>query len=239
MKVSKGVRVLEVQGPMGLVYPTLIIDDKDVILVDTGFPLQFTKLKKSIVKEGFEISDITKIILTHHDFDHIGCITEIIRESPNVTLYAHTLEKPYIEGKNKPIKLKAIKQKFEDMNEVQKIFFKGFKDALENKYITIDEELHGGEVLGNTIKMHVIHTPGHTPGHIVLYLPDIQIVIAGDALNIVNRKLAGSEDEHTQDLALSKSSLKPLQDLEINTVICYHGGVYTGDIQQDLKDIIE
>lgn len=48
---------------------------------------------------------------------------------------------------------------------------------------TIDMELaDGGEVkFGNTC-LRVIHTPGHTPGHIALYQPDDKVLLTGDTL---------------------------------------------------------
>jgi hydroxyacylglutathione hydrolase len=47
----------------------------------------------------------------------------------------------------------------------------------------IDTPAHEGDVLRvGSIEAHVLHTPGHTPGSISLYLPEEQKVIAGDTL---------------------------------------------------------
>src|SRR5579862_6029199 len=47
----------------------------------------------------------------------------------------------------------------------------------------IDHEAHEGDVLrAGGIEAHVLHTPGHTPGSISLYLPAEQKVIVGDTL---------------------------------------------------------
>jgi hydroxyacylglutathione hydrolase len=47
----------------------------------------------------------------------------------------------------------------------------------------IDTPAHEGDILrAGNIEAHVLHTPGHTPGSISLYLPAEQKLIAGDTL---------------------------------------------------------
>jgi hydroxyacylglutathione hydrolase len=49
--------------------------------------------------------------------------------------------------------------------------------------VLVDESVSDGSVLKiGSIPANVIHTPGHTEGSICLYLPDQQILIAGDTL---------------------------------------------------------
>jgi len=46
-----------------------------------------------------------------------------------------------------------------------------------------DRELQEGEVLEvGTLRFHVLFTPGHTPGHISLYEPEVGVVFDGDVL---------------------------------------------------------
>jgi glyoxylase-like metal-dependent hydrolase (beta-lactamase superfamily II) len=46
--------------------------------------------------------------------------------------------------------------------------------------VAIDSLLKDGDIIGNTLQ--VIHTPGHTPGHISLYDRERRILIGGDIL---------------------------------------------------------
>jgi glyoxylase-like metal-dependent hydrolase (beta-lactamase superfamily II) len=82
----------------------------------------------------------------------------------------------------------------------------------------------------------VIFTPGHTPGHICLYLKKSKTLIAGDALMLVDGKLISSPPELTADPVQAKESLKKLAELDVEPVICYHGGVYQGGIKGLLGD---
>lgn len=53
-------------------------------------------------KVGISASKINKIITTHQDMDHIGCLPELLRLADNkVEVLTHEGEKPYIQG-NKP-----------------------------------------------------------------------------------------------------------------------------------------
>lgn len=46
------------------------------------------------------------VILTHQDIDHIGSISDILKEIlGRVNVLAHEEEKDYINGKNKPVKI--------------------------------------------------------------------------------------------------------------------------------------
>jgi Zn-dependent hydrolases, including glyoxylases len=75
--------------------------------------------------------------------------------------------------------------------------------------------------------IEVIYTPGHTPGHICLYLRKYKALVTGDAMNVVNNELIGPNPEYTFDMEQAMESLKKLTKYDIETVICYHGGVFT------------
>jgi len=53
MKLSDSVYLLEVTGKQKY-YPVLLHDTNDLILVDTGYPLDLEALKKAIEACGFE-----------------------------------------------------------------------------------------------------------------------------------------------------------------------------------------
>ncbi|MFP3381467.1 MBL fold metallo-hydrolase, partial [Bacillus sp. SIMBA_069] len=55
----------------------------------------------------------------------------------------------------------------------------------------VDYTLIDGQELPFCGGIRVIHTPGHTPGHISLYLKQSKILIAGDSMYSVNGILGG------------------------------------------------
>ena len=72
----------------------------------------------------------------------------------------------------------------------------------------------------------IIATPGHTPGHISLYLKNHKTLITGDAAVLVKGKLAIANPQYALDLKAAKKSKKEMLDYHADTVICYHGGIW-------------
>ena len=68
----------------------------------------------------------------------------------------------------------TIKEKF--MNETGKDFFRGF--ALEMPEFKIDFYLQEGELKAGSKTLQVLHTPGHSPGHVCILVGDI--LLCGD-----------------------------------------------------------
>ncbi|MNW32277.1 putative metallo-hydrolase YflN [compost metagenome] len=87
--------------------------------------------------------------------------------------------------------------------------------------------------------MEIIHTPGHTPGHISIYLEASRTLIAGDAVVIeANGELGIANPQYTLDLAEAVRSVQHLIDYEIDTLICYHGGIFSGEVRPALQRLL-
>jgi len=145
------------------------------------------------------LSDVEKLVLTHQDFDHCGCAAQLIEET-NATVFAHEEDAPAIDGREDPIKG-------------------------DERYpaVDVDVELVGGEKIKAGEKtLEVIHTPGHTPGHISLMLDDL--LISADALNNEESGLAGPRERFTPEMVEAVQSVHKLSFHEFNKVNCFHGG---------------
>jgi glyoxylase-like metal-dependent hydrolase (beta-lactamase superfamily II) len=73
--------------------------------------------------------------------------------------------------------------------------------------------------------IEVIHTPGHTPGHICLLLKGSNVLITGDAANASNGIMTGPNPQHTLDMTQGEASFKRLMGLKPDFIVCYHGGL--------------
>ena len=76
MPGKNGIKQLEIpvnrDGRTRVIHPTLLWDEENVILVDTGFPGQLTEFRAAIEGLGLNADRLSKIIITHQDRDHIG-----------------------------------------------------------------------------------------------------------------------------------------------------------------------
>ncbi len=227
---SIGIKMLNISsdilGARRTVHPTLIGDDENLILVDAGFPGQIGLIRAAIEQAGGSFDQLGLIIVTHHDIDHIGSLPAIRRELPDVAVLAHKDEQPYIDGKKKPLKLAQLESNLEALSEPMKTTYQQLKAAFEASRTVVDRTLNDGEKLPYGGGITVIHTPGHTLGHISLYLKESRTLVAGDALEIEDGRLVTAPASTNYDVALCRRSLKKLADYDIASVICYHGGLY-------------
>ncbi|MGR6129961.1 MBL fold metallo-hydrolase [Paenibacillus sp. SER-28] len=205
MKISQGVEMLQLDFHGNMIHPILLWDQETSVLIDTGFPGQMEDLREAMEKVGVSFDKLKVVILTHQDVDHIGCLPKILQEcGHHIKVYAQELDKPYIQG-DIPL----------------------LKDShLENPPKgKVDDTLIDGQELPFCGRIRVIHTPGHTPGHISLYLMQSKTLIAGDSMYSVNGILGGIHVPTTPDMDAACLSLKKYLDLDIASVVCYHGGL--------------
>lgn len=238
MKISDHIDVLTIVGENGTIYPALLHDGKELMLIDAALPLQIELIRNAATDAGFSLSDVTAIVLTHQDLDHIGCVKEIKELSSNLVVMAHELEAPYIDGRLTPVMLALMEANFDALPPERKAFYPHFKQGFMNRRIKIDKELKTGDVLPVCGGIKVLHTPGHKPGHICLYAPKSRTLIAGDALNIRDGKLAGPNPKHTPDMQTAMESLRQLMEYDIRVCVAYHGGVLEGDVNAQLAKLL-
>lgn len=85
MTASLGVEALAIpstnlQGAPAVIHPTLIWDAQAAILVDAGYPGQLPRIREAIEERGVRFGDLAKVIVTHHDQDHIGGLSSLQAE---------------------------------------------------------------------------------------------------------------------------------------------------------------
>ncbi len=78
--------------------------------------------------------------------------------------------------------------------------------------------LDGDEVFG----LQIVGTPGHTAGHISIYDPLGQVLVAGDAISNAE-SLTGPNPQFTADMATAIESARRLAGLALETIYFGHG----------------
>ena len=151
------------------VYPTLLIDEKNIVLVDCGFIGSLPALEKELARHGLSVKSLTGLALTHHDHDHMGAAAALKRANPDLKIYASQIEAPYISAQEKPPRLRQAEQLQKTLPPERQEFGRAFCDMLRSvEPVCVDKFLHDGEKLDWCGGCIVIATPGHTPGHISL-----------------------------------------------------------------------
>src|ERR671915_2209709 len=234
MRIADGVYVLPIprspQEASTFLNLTLIVDEENgTTLVDAGLPDQAEAISAALVEAGIGVRDLRRIIFTHQDLDHVGSGAALVRQS-GAQVLAHPADAPHIDGS-----LRLLKPSAEMLEQRPQM-----REVLERlEPVGVDEHLEDGERLDLAGGTKVIFTPGHTPGHLSLYLERSKVLIAGDALRAQRGSLNGPNPSMTLEMGTAGQSLRRLADLEIDTIVCYHGGVVSEDANGQLRRVIQ
>ncbi|AKE16746.1 MULTISPECIES: MBL fold metallo-hydrolase [Bacillus] len=217
MEIAKGIEMLQLEFQEFVIHPILLWNDEMAVLIDTGFPGQIEDIQVEMEKVGVSFDKLKVVILTHQDIDHIGSLPELLQRCrSNIKVYAHELDKPYIEGDLPLLKDGNIENRP--------------KGKVSDTVIDGQELPYCGGIL-------ILHTPGHTPGHISLYLKQSKILVAGDSMYSVNGVLGGVHAPTTLNIMEARQSLKKYLNLDIESVVCYHGGLSKENINVQLQNL--
>jgi glyoxylase-like metal-dependent hydrolase (beta-lactamase superfamily II) len=124
----------------------------ELIMIDSGAGRSARTLVRNIESAGLDPKKISTVILTHCHIDHIGA-APYFRETFGCKLAAHDLDARAIE-EGDPVMTAANWYETDFPATLIDIRFKGDHEIL----------LFGAE------ELHMLHTPGHTPGSMSIYL---------------------------------------------------------------------
>ena len=218
-KVTEGVYFIQGQDefiPDSHVYVIGKPGTRDLSIIDAGLMGKGRYKIDSIVKEGIELSDIKRVIMTHTHLDHIGCLAEIMKEIPHTELWVHKSEaEPLEQGDEKTVWGMDM---FQSMCQTQY----GIKPGAFK--FKVDRKLEGGETLNiGDMAWEVLHIPGHSLGSIGLYYRPEKILIPGDV--VYADYAIGRFDLYGASGAQHKASLLSLAELDVNILLPGHNRI--------------
>ena len=170
----------------------------------------------AIDSHGFALQAIA---CTHAHMDHIGGVAGLKKRKPEAKIIIHPADEPiYLQLPNQPVWLGIPPSQWAAL---------GFDYESPP---AVDEHWSDGQTYEvGDLKFKVIHCPGHTPGHIVLFESSEMKVFVGDCLfagSIGRTDLPGGSTEQLMDSLFNK--ILPLgDDVEVlsghgpNTTIGY------------------
>lgn len=222
------------------IYPTILKDDREMVLVDCGHPHLMPYIKKAAEDNEINIDKLTRIVITHHDYDHMGALAEFKRTYPNIKVVSSYIEEKYISGKEKSLRLQQAEALYDSLPEDQKAGAEKFHSSLKAvSPVEVDILVKDHDIFSWCGGTEIVATPGHMPGHISLYLKETKTLIAGDAFVAENGKLCIANPQYTLDMEEAKNSIKKLLDYDIQRVICYHGGICTENVKEYMEGMLK
>ena len=190
--------------------------DDGLVLIDCGMSLS---LIKKISKVGLNPMDIKHCIITHFHIDHIGACNDLKNFNKNVKFYAHELDATAIEEEGHDHKTAALWY------------------GVSYTPVKLEKRLNGDiEILKfGTLEFQCIHTPGHTPGSIVV------LIEVNTTKILFGQDLHGPIIAGVSNFKDYQESLRKVLDLKADILCEGHFGIFqpAERVEQYIKGYIE
>jgi len=167
------------------------VKDK-IVLIDAGYSTKYwqSAFYKALNELQIKLEDIDYCIITHEHPDHTGLVEVLKKANPDVKICIHKiahelakLRKKLIENTNMEEKIKERGQllisyglKKEEVDLMMQRFGTG---GMRFEYIEPDLLLNNDDRIIDG-ELRIVHSPGHSVGHICIHYPKKDILFSGD-----------------------------------------------------------
>lgn len=186
-------------------------DDGSVTLIDAGTRTAPRRILATLSKLEVAPRDVRRIVVTHAHPDHAGGLAKLV-EQTGASVSAHEREAIYLRDGRVPNRDPSAR----GGNLMARFGSRGMTGVAE-----VDEFLDDA-VLDVAGGLRVVHTPGHTPGHVALLHESTGVLFAGDAVFNV-RGLRWPPSAFCTDVAAHRRSADVLGELDYEIAAFNHG----------------
>src|SRR6202140_959472 len=178
-------RVFQIAAPFenGGLVNCYLIDAPRRTLIDTGTAsVPQNSLLPALKEMGWDLSDLRVIINTHLHIDHAGGNAEM-QEASGAGIHLHRADAEFTDRER--YLEKYCRDALRLMGQEAEIpQMEAFQRQLLGREWGVERALEDGDEvdLGGDVRLHVLHTPGHTPGSASFYWESESLLFSGDAV---------------------------------------------------------
>lgn len=225
VQLATGVWRVPTLGSSAINSFAFVDDDGSVALVDAGRRGAPRRLIASLSEIGKRPADVACILLTHAHIDHAGG-TRGLRERTGAPVHVHHNDAATLRDGTRPSTDPTTR--LAPLARVLAMLPPAMPSC------PVDSVLGEGDVVSVAGGIHVLHTPGHTPGHCSFLHERSGVLITGDAIINLGNRLAYSIGIFCSDVRQSRQTAERLGDVDYEIAAFAHGP----EIRQHARETI-
>jgi glyoxylase-like metal-dependent hydrolase (beta-lactamase superfamily II) len=201
---------------MGMVNAYLLRSADGLVLIDAGWPKKMDAIFQAVHDAGHDPNGIRHLVLTHGHIDHAGSAADVIQRT-GARSYAHAADLDLINNGQAEHHGTTVTP-----GVVPKLIYLAFikPGGTTYKPFAIDQTLEDGQSLPMAPDVEVIHSPGHSAGHVALLLRNEGLLIAADVCSNV---MGLGYSVLNEDRALARKSILRLAEYPFERAVFGHG----------------
>jgi glyoxylase-like metal-dependent hydrolase (beta-lactamase superfamily II) len=234
MEIAAGVHSMS-QSTGGHVHAFLLDHGEGLTLIDTLFDTDAGRVLDRISAIGRSVEDLKQIVLTHAHRSHLGGLATM-KDLSGATVYSHAWEADIVAGERVAQPISPIPMR--PLGIYRRVYYLQFGAALgrgKHPPCPVDATLEDGDTVG---PVRMLHTPGHTPGHLAFWWPERKVLIAGDAI-ATYPVFAPGWPVFTLDPTQHRASLNRMAELDPEVLALGHGDPLTAGAAVRLRSLVE
>ena len=203
-------------------------DDGSVTLVDCGLKRAPAKIVSALESIGKHPRDVQRIVLTHAHFDHSGGASTLVDETAVSGVDVHADDAGYVRtGTRVPGDLSSTSGRL-------------FARAPWGDFqaTPVSTELTDGQVLDVAGGLRILHTPGHTPGHISLLHPGSGVLITGDSIFNMNSRMSWPTKVVCTSFRQNVETAHVLGELDYSVAAFTHGPEIRDNAREQVRGFL-
>jgi glyoxylase-like metal-dependent hydrolase (beta-lactamase superfamily II) len=210
----------------------LVADGGEGALIDAGFADDDSMKARLDYLAGLEDVKLAYIVLTHHHFDHSSGAHRL-REATGARIVTHRAEAPLLVEAGRVDTPQDVDLP-KEAREAREVILRWREEAARAVPDRLVEDGERMRVGGATLR--AVHTPGHSAGHICLFLEEERVLFSGD--NVLGVGTTAIAPPPHGDMAQYVASLRKMQSLDAGLLCPGHGPVVR-EPNRKLQELID
>jgi glyoxylase-like metal-dependent hydrolase (beta-lactamase superfamily II) len=194
----------------------------EAMIINGGLRYIVPEVLRQFDEFGLNEEKISKLLILHSHFDHVGIVPFFKRRHPDLEIYAS----------GRAWKILGMQDAIDTINEFSRRVTEkmGMAERCTGYDVNWRNDVSGvavsegdGISVGDT-ELHILETPGHSSCHISAYAPQLKVLFPSDGGGVPHKEtiIPAGNSNYTQ----FQHSLERLKDLEFDYLCADHYGCF-------------